>query len=158
MSCVRANSRQQIGFLSDPRRLNVALTRARYSLIVVCNVRTLAADRTWAAFFRSAGSRGLLKVLNVDGDDAPGLFSGQLVMSRSSGLLCDVLRSKLLRRQWQDKLMRGDGCIFRNCVWQVSAPSLSALLLSYYCCDQGFQGVTSLLAYKPVLVVLSKSG
>merc|ERR1712070_977010 len=30
LSCVRSNERQGIGFLSDPRRLNVALTRGRY--------------------------------------------------------------------------------------------------------------------------------
>ena len=29
MSCVRSNEHQGIGFLNDPRRLNVALTRAR---------------------------------------------------------------------------------------------------------------------------------
>lgn len=29
LSCVRSNQHQGIGFLSDPRRLNVALTRAR---------------------------------------------------------------------------------------------------------------------------------
>ena len=32
VSCVRSSERQGIGFLSDPRRLNVALTRARFGL------------------------------------------------------------------------------------------------------------------------------
>lgn len=34
MSCVRSNEHQGIGFLNDPRRLNVALTRARYEKLL----------------------------------------------------------------------------------------------------------------------------
>jgi len=53
-TAVRSNDRREIGFLKDERRLNVAVTRAKYSLVVVGSVRTLSSDATWESLINHA--------------------------------------------------------------------------------------------------------
>lgn len=47
LSCVRSNDNRSIGFVSDPRRMNVALTRARYGLIILGNPKVLSRSPLW---------------------------------------------------------------------------------------------------------------
>lgn len=47
LSCVRSNDHQGIGFLNDPRRLNVALTRAKYGVVVLGNPKVLSKHALW---------------------------------------------------------------------------------------------------------------
>ena len=47
MSCVRSSESQGIGFLNDPRRLNVALTRAKYGVVIIGNPRALNRSSLW---------------------------------------------------------------------------------------------------------------
>ena len=58
-SAVRANDHGEVGFLSDRRRLNVALTRARRGLIVVGHPNTLQHDSTWKSWLEWVDERNL---------------------------------------------------------------------------------------------------
>ncbi|XP_010462744.1 PREDICTED: uncharacterized protein LOC104743346 [Camelina sativa] len=52
--------KKRIGFVSDVRRMNVALTRAKLSLWVLGNTRTLQRDHNWAALVEDAKERGVI--------------------------------------------------------------------------------------------------
>ncbi|PSN48545.1 hypothetical protein C0J52_05916 [Blattella germanica] len=60
MSCVRTGG---VGFLADTQRLNVALTRARYSLLLCGNFTSLrvGSDNMWRALLENASQRNVLK-------------------------------------------------------------------------------------------------
>eukprot|EP00948_MAST-09A_sp_MAST-9A-sp1_P003694 g3694.t1 len=61
LSCVRSNEKQGIGFLRDRRRLNVALTRAKYGLIILGNPVVLARSaNVWYQLIKEYQDQGLL--------------------------------------------------------------------------------------------------
>ena len=52
ISLVRSNPDEEIGFLDDLRRLNVALTRAKRKLIVIGDANTLSSNETYRKFLQ----------------------------------------------------------------------------------------------------------
>lgn len=63
VTCVRSNEHQGVGFLNDPRRLNVALTRAKYGVVVLGNPKVLSKQPLWNALLTHFKENGVL----VDG-------------------------------------------------------------------------------------------
>ncbi|XP_054285812.1 probable RNA helicase armi [Macrosteles quadrilineatus] len=55
---VETDLRHSVGFVCSPRRLNVAITRARACLIVLGNPHLLARDQYWRTVLRDCVSRG----------------------------------------------------------------------------------------------------
>ncbi|KAI3447169.1 hypothetical protein Pfo_003834 [Paulownia fortunei] len=59
-SCVRASKDKGIGFVADFRRMNVGITRARSSVLVVGSASTLRRDDHWKNLVQSAEQRNVL--------------------------------------------------------------------------------------------------
>ncbi len=61
ISMVRSNSKSEIGFLSDYRRMNVALTRARKKLVIIGDSATIGADPFYNDFLTYVEKEGLYR-------------------------------------------------------------------------------------------------
>jgi len=61
LSLVRANEKEEIGFLSDIRRLNVAITRPKRKLIIVGDAKTLSVNDTYKRLIEYISKNGVVK-------------------------------------------------------------------------------------------------
>ncbi|MEI6410455.1 MAG: AAA domain-containing protein [Bacteroidota bacterium] len=59
LSLVRSNPKNEIGFLSDYRRMNVAMTRARMLLVVIGDSATIGNNKFYASFLEYCEKEGL---------------------------------------------------------------------------------------------------
>jgi DnaJ-class molecular chaperone len=63
VSLVRANENEEIGFLNDIRRLNVAVTRPKRKLIVIGDSKTLKVNKTYEDLIEYIKKEGLYKTI-----------------------------------------------------------------------------------------------
>ena len=65
LSLVRSNSSFEVGFLAERRRLNVAVTRARRQVIVICDSETIGTDPFLKAFIDYLSEHGTVEDPNM---------------------------------------------------------------------------------------------
>jgi hypothetical protein len=83
---VRSNCYKKIGFVKDWRRLNVAITRSKYSMIVVGDVETMSSNPDWDSYLNhvkgygrtySLDTRAVTRLITNSGDSIQ-LFQSSL--------------------------------------------------------------------------------
>lgn len=98
-SAVRANNEGKVGFLSDVRRLNVAITRPRHTLIILCDEKTVSNNKNWRMLIESAKARGAF-------------------LSSSDALVKEMSKQYIRERGKVDHLSNDFSCIlFEDCLW-----------------------------------------
>ncbi|XP_074268049.1 uncharacterized protein LOC141591568 [Silene latifolia] len=93
----RVNS--SIGFVADVRRMNVALTRARLSLWVLGNSRTLQKNGDWAALMKDAEERNLVITLKRPYKSVFETLSKSSSFKRSDNIRDDIVREEVDKSQ-----------------------------------------------------------
>ena len=83
LSLVRSNTRRSIGFLADARRLNVAVTRARRHVAIVCDPSTVRSDPLLDSLLTHCESRGVVR--QVEGEGGAGAANARGVVMPVSG-------------------------------------------------------------------------
>ena len=126
-SCVRASKNGTIGFLSDIRRMNVGITRAKSSLWVLGNAQSLRQGEFWGRLIQDARTRnfytsgdilGLLEqpLLNVNAV-VPGQASSSAVVTNND---IDMWDAPVVDRFIGDK---DSSALSANVLSKVDAPS-----------------------------------
>jgi helicase MOV-10 len=92
---IEHDHRFKLGFLVNPKRFNVAITRAKALLIIIGNPRVLASDEHWAALLHSCIARGAYTGVPYDGIAAAEATAAQQGLGGDDALLAEM-RSLML--------------------------------------------------------------
>ncbi|KAL7565937.1 hypothetical protein ACA910_008397 [Epithemia clementina (nom. ined.)] len=130
VSLVRSNSKGSVGFLKEPQRVNVLLSRARHGMILIGNANTLVSGSgkgTWGPIF---------DLLNEEGQVMKGLPT-----------VCQVHRNDdpiLLSSRQQFRAYRPNGGCTRKCNYRLGCGHVCPM-----CCHPTDQSHTNVQCFEP---------
>ncbi|VDM24474.1 unnamed protein product [Toxocara canis] len=108
VTCVRSNEHQGIGFLNDSRRLNVALTRAKYGVIIVGNAKILSRHPLWNQLLTMFKEKGCL----VEGP-LNNLKPSPITLSKPRGVTSSIGMNRFIpRATWSAKEAMIPGSVY----------------------------------------------
>ncbi|KII69183.1 Regulator of nonsense transcripts 1 [Thelohanellus kitauei] len=84
ISCVRSNYKNNIGFMKDSRILNVALTRARFGLIIVGNPCVLSQNILWKTLLAYYDKNNLIFESPSEDLKLPHLLANRMIKRSNS--------------------------------------------------------------------------
>ncbi len=128
---VRSNKHRKLGFLDDVRQLNVAITRPKYSLLIICDCDTVSFDPTWADLLQHARS------------------SNVLYTKESCALLQQVVKRHTKQQNDIESLKNPTCHSFEDCIW-------SGKISFTHDCSTSFQKIKSMSDRKMILSQLLK--
>jgi len=116
LSTVRANDRGNLGFCIDRRRLNVAITRAQFSLTIVGHGESLCVNDLWKSFVRNVQ---ILEPQDVTGFSKQENHNDQHILVRSIDrkhlkFVSAILKNKLVKTSSLDGNQLLESCLNTN--------------------------------------------
>ncbi|TDH70044.1 hypothetical protein CCR75_005181 [Bremia lactucae] len=96
MSLVRSNKSRQVGFLADDRRMNVAMTRAKRHIAIVCDTETISTHSFLASIVEHFEELGEYQSAQeyLDNEIVRGSLDGEAIQNQRSSVCCNVTNVK----------------------------------------------------------------
>ena len=109
LTTVRSNGNGSLGFVTDCRRLNVAITRPKYSLLLVGNCNTLRTNDVWRSLIDSPKKQTIQEESPSVSTSIQNIAAAKSSGSNNKGIQMQLKKRQKGKAQAETKLSKGTG-------------------------------------------------